>query len=299
MLKILIAGGTGLIGNRIIESLKDKYEIHVLSRNKKENKNGIIYHTWNPDENSIDENSLKVDVIINLAGAGIADKRWTKERKKILIDSRVVPTNLLIDTLKKSKHKPSLYIGASAIGFYGDRGNEVLNEEAKVGSGFLAECSEVWEEASMGMKPFVDRMMILRIGIVLSSKGGALPELKKTSPLGVLGYFGDMYYSWIHIDDIVHIIDQAIINENYSGIINGVSPTPIKNKDLILKLAEVLRGKISLPAPSFGIKLALGEMSAVVLNSTKVVPKKLQSISHNFLHPDLEKALKDILAKGV
>jgi uncharacterized protein len=301
MKKILIAGGTGLIGSHLINRLKDKYEVHILSRSKKNNEGSVIYHVWDIDKNYIDVEALKVDVIINLTGAGIAEKRWDMDRKKLLIDSRVKPLALIEKTLLENKLKPSLFIGASAIGFYGDRQDESLDENSKIGSGFLSDCSKVWEEASNKITPLVDRSIILRIGVVLSTKGGALPELMKTSPVGFLNYFGsgDMIYSWIHIDDLVSIITSSIENEKYSGILNAVSPTPLSNKEFTKSLGNALGNRLVFSAPIFALKLILGEMSAVVLYSSKVLPKRLVELNHKFQFQNITEAFKDLLLRKI
>jgi uncharacterized protein len=298
MQSILIAGGSGLLGQRITELLSDKYEIRILSRKKRESKGNVHYYQWNPDNNEIDHNALSADVIINLAGEGIADKRWTDKRKKDLVDSRVKPAALIAQSLKKYNLRPKLYIGASAIGIYGDRGDEVLTESSAKGTGFMVDCCDQWEAASSAMLPLTDRLLILRIGIVLSEKGGALPKLWMTAPLGVLNYFGngDMYYSWIHIDDIVGIVSAAIDNPQYHGIVNAVTQESLTNKNFMKVMAHTMTGpKVVLPAPTFAIKLALGEMSAVVLNSNRVAPTRLSEIGYVYKFAQLGGAIKSLL----
>ncbi len=290
MKSILIAGGSGLIGQRLVELLSPYYELKILSRKKHANTSNVKYFLWNTDTDEIDIEALKSDIIINLSGAGIADKRWTDIRKKELIDSRVKPANLIAEKLKKYNIQPKLYIGASAIGYYGDRADEVLIESSKIGKGFMAECCEAWENASAKVHPFVERFINLRIGIVLSKNGGALPKILMTTPLGLLNYFGDgsMYYSWIHIDDLCKIISDAIEDNHYRGTINAVSPTPLTNKDFVKNLSLSMPSKkLILPAPTFAIKLALGEMSAVVLNSNRVIPQKLIDVKHKFLYEEI------------
>lgn len=298
MQSILIAGGSGLLGQRITELLSDIYEIRILSRKKRESKGNVHYYLWNPDSDEIDHHALTADVIINLAGEGIADKRWTDKRKKELVDSRVKPAALIARTLKQYNLRPKLYIGASAIGIYGDRGDEVLTETSQKGTGFMVDCCDQWETASSAMLPLTDRLLILRIGIVLSAKGGALPKLWMTAPLGVLNYFGsgDMYYSWIHIDDIVGIISAAIDNAQYNGVVNAVTPESMTNKNFMKTMAHSMAGpKIVLPAPTFAIKLALGEMSAVVLNSNRVIPTRLNEIGYKYKFGGLGQAIKSFL----
>jgi hypothetical protein len=299
MSKILIVGGSGLIGNYIAPLLSEKHEVIILSRKKRADDGKIKFMHWDPDNGYIEEEALNCDIIINLAGEGIAEKRWTAERKKSLVDSRVFPLGLIEKKLKELNKEPRLFIGAAAIGYYGHREDEVLTESSPLGQGFLAECSKLWEEASHRVGALCERYALMRIGIVLSSKGGALPELLMTSKLGFLSYFGAMYYSWIHIHDIYGIIDAIIKDEKYHGIINAVSPEPISNKSMVQKMATALGGKLTIPAPAFGIKLALGEMSDVVLNSTRVVPSFLHKQDYKFHFSDVEIATKDLIKRSV
>ena len=208
--KILIAGGSGLIGQRLIEQLdKTQYDIHILSRSKRPSTEHCQYHQWDTKLKTIDSEALdNVDLIVNLAGAGIADKRWTKERKALILSSRVDACETLAHHVKNLKSKPA-YIGASAVGLYGHRGKEVLDEKSSVGDGFLADVTKVWEEANDSLRPHCSQYALLRIGIVLSLDGGALKEIVKPARTGVFGYFGDgsAYYSWVHIDDICNMIE--------------------------------------------------------------------------------------------
>ena len=299
---ILIAGGSGLVGQRLAHLLKDKYHIHILSRSKRKSTSNVTYFRWDLDRNEIDTNALEVDHIINLNGAGIADKRWTASRKKILIKSRVQSNILIAEGLKKINHNVQSIQGASAIGFYGNRDNEILNEESAVGQGFMAECCRLWEDSSNLLKPFTARHLILRIGIVLSSKGGALPKTLMTKNMGLLSYFGNgnQYYSWIHIDDLCGMMIKALSSDDYKGIINAVSPTPITNKDMISEIKESLKSNaLILPALAFSLKLAMGEMSDVVLNSNRVLPVRLTNINFNWQHPDVGTAINDVLQKEI
>lgn len=295
---ILIAGGTGLVGSRILEMLpKAQYNIHILTRNKKPDQENIKFFEWNIDNREIDLDSLKVDHIINLTGAGIADKRWSSARKKIIIDSRVNSLKLIKEGLVKINHKPESVVCASAIGYYGNRGNENLNENSDPGHGFLPECCQLWEEASEELIQQSGRGTIFRIGIVLSSTGGALPKILMTRKAGIINYFGDgsQYYSFIHIDDLANMMITALQNSSYRGVINAVSPTPMSNKDFTKKIAEVLPGfQAVIPVPSFALKLALGEMAAVVLDGTKVYPMKLTELKYDFLFENLTDAILDI-----
>ena len=294
---ILIAGGSGLVGSRFIELIdSSKYDIYILSRNAR-SENGIRYFEWNFNDMTIDENAVKVDYIINLNGAGIADKKWTPERKKLLIESRVKSAKLIKSALEKTGHSPKVYISASAIGFYGDRKNELLDESSEAGIGFLAECCKIWEESASELKSNVDRLVINRIGIVLSSKGGALPKILMTKSLGLYNYFGNgqQYYSWIHIDDLCRIILSQIEDKTFNGIYNAVTPSPLTNKEFTSQIKDSMNGILMFPAPAFGLRLALGEMADVVLNSSRVIPKRLEQHSFDFKFNNLGKAVIDLV----
>jgi len=298
---ILIAGGSGLVGSRLIELLDtSRYNIHILSRNTTAS-DVTSYFKWDFDTMTIDEDAVKVDYIINLNGAGIADKRWTASRKKLLIDSRVKSAKLIKDALQKTGHKPKAYISASAVGYYGDRENEKLDETSPVGKGFMAECCQQWEASALELRPFVERLLINRIGIVLSTKGGALPKILMTKSIGVYNYFGsgDQYYSWIHIDDLCSVFMHQIENESLKDIYNTVSPEPLTNKQFTIDIKNALNGKVALPAPLFGLRLLLGEMANVVLNSNRVYPKRLAKSNFEFQFPELGSAVKDLLKRDV
>ena len=246
MEKILIAGGTGLIGQRIIELLdKSKYTIHVLSRSKKQDQDNIRYFQWNINTQEIEHEALDIDHIINLTGAGIADKRWTDDRKKLLISSRVDSTLLIKKGLESSGFRPKSYVSASAIGFYGDSGSKLMQEEDNpVDDGFLSTCTVAWEKAALQLDNCVDRLAIIRIGIVLSSKDGAFQKMLIPFKLGMASYFGNgaMNYSWIHIDDVSKLFIHILKNENTQGIYNAVAPQVVSNKTLIQSIKKHRKG---------------------------------------------------------
>lgn len=300
---ILIGGGTGLIGTRISDLLAEKnYEVRHLSRTADNSKKYPQYE-WNTKTGYIDEAALEgVDYVINLAGAGIVDKRWTDERKEIIIKSRTETTDLLRKYIENGKLKLKAYVSASAIGYYGDRGNDLVAEDAKSGDGFLSESVRLWEEAIEKVENTNVRTVWLRVGIVLSKRGGALPELMKTFPLKVGAYFGNgsAYYSWIHIDDMARMFIYALETEEMEGAYNGATPNPHKMKDLIYKIKEAYGKFVFIaPAPEFGIKLALGEMASTVLNSTRVSNKKITDAGFKYQYPELVAAVKDVLKREV
>lgn len=296
---ILIAGGSGLVGSRLIELIDPSiYDVSILSRNTK-SVDSINIYKWDFEEMTIDEDAVKVDFIINLNGAGIADKKWTTERKKLLVESRIKSAQLIRSALQLTGHKPKAYISASAVGFYGDRKDEELYETSPEGRGFMAECCKSWEDSASELSSFVERLIIDRIGVVLSTKGGALPKILMTKQIGVYNYFGNgqQYYSWIHIDDLCRILVTQIEDDSYVGIYNTVSPKPLTNKQFTTEIKEALDGNLVLPVPVFGLRLMLGEMANVVLNSNRVFPKRLKEHLFNFKYDDLGKAVKDLISK--
>ena len=297
MKKILIAGGTGLIGRYLSEVLtKLGYETHILTRSP-EKYEGSNYFKWDWKNGLIDERAFPVDGVINLAGEGIANKRWSKARKKSIIDSRVKSSEFLLTSLKKSQPNIDFYIGASAIGYYGDRPNESLNEESSAGSGFASECSVAWEKASMQWEGFAKNVSILRIGIVLAKNGGALEKMSIPLKVGVSNYFGNgkQIYSWIHIKDLVNMIVGLVQNPS-AGIYNAVAPNPRSCKDFAKVLSSVSRSRsIVAPVPSFVLRATMGEMADILLDSVYVESKKIEKSGFQFEFTELEQALDDLL----
>lgn len=300
-IKLLIAGGTGLIGSRLVELIDhSKYEVAILSRSKHADTK-VNYIQWDINSQRIDSEALNYPYIINLTGAGIADKIWSASRKKILIDSRVKSTELLLNTFKENNVKIKSYVGASAIGFYGDRGEEELNvSSSSKGEGFMVECCRLWEQAHMTVKESSEAWSMVRIGIVLSTKGGAFAKMHPPMKMGVASYFGNgaQYYSWIHIDDISRLLLHAVNKE--LGVVNGVAPEPKTNKQFMKEIKNGLKSSaLLLPAPAFGLRLVFGEMADVILNSNRVIPDKLLNDKFHYQFPELAAAAADIVNRGV
>ncbi len=294
---ILITGGTGLIGTALTEALLYKgYTVNHLSRYPGKDA-GVKTFLWNVEEGEIDPQCVDgVDVIIHLAGAGIADKRWTKKRKQVIIDSRVKSIGLIYDLLRTKKHHVKSVISASGIGYYSNRGDELMTETSPPFDDFMAQCCVQWEDA-------VDQGRILglqttkfRTGVVLDREGAlakmAMPiKMLVGSPLGS----GKQWVSWIHIQDAVDMYIHAIENEGFEGVYNMVSPNPVSNKQLTRAIAKQLRRPLWLPnVPAFLLKLLLGEMSIIVLGSTKVSAQKIENAGFTFRYPGLAEALKEI-----
>lgn len=300
---ILIAGGTGLVGNALVKAIdKQKYDIVLLSRTSKKSDNeGIKYVEWSPASCTI-EKCPEPDYIINLAGAGIADQRWTESRKKELVLSRVNSAKTLKNFIYTLNKKPKVYVSASAVGFYGHRGDELLSESSTSGDEFMSECCIAWEKSANDAGKLCDRTVILRIGIVLSTLGGALPKMLMTKNLGVLNYFGsgNQYYPWIHIEDLVNLILTAMESSSFLGVYNAVAPDEVTNKGMMASIKEKLDiAGFLLPAPTFALRIALGEMANVVLNSNRVVSERLPSSGFTFLFRNSGDAVKDVVARNI
>lgn len=300
---ILIAGGTGLVGKRLLHFLSpEKYVITLLSRNPRQRQDGIVMAKWDTASGYMDPALKSADIIINLAGEGIADKLWTTRRKKELIDSRVQSTDLLNTWIQSLDKAPELYLSASAVGFYGHRGTASLTETSESGNEFLSQCCQLWEEAAIRVKPNVSREVILRIGIVLSMKGGALPKMLMTRFSGFLSCFGNglQYYPWIHIDDLCSVMAEAVENDRFDGVYNAVAPQEITQKDMMKEISGALGlFKFIIPVPAILLKLAMGEMSKVVLNSNRVIPEKLIQEGFRFSFTSCGEAVKDLLGRKI
>ncbi len=296
---ILIAGGTGLVGSRLQEiAEKSGYDCYILTRNPK-SKNHI---QWDIDKKQIDEQALPdIDYVVNLAGEGIADKKWTVEHKKVLLDSRTEPICLLSNWISGLKNPPQAFVSASGVGYYGDGGEKWQKETDKSGTNFLAHTAKIWEEATNSIKSQGIRTTILRIGIVLSVKGGALPKITLPFKMGVGSYFGDgkMYMPWIHIDDLCKMILFALENKEVSGVYNAVSPNPATNYELTKTTGKVLgTPHILVPAPKLAIQLAMGERYQLVFTSNRASSEKIQNTGFKFEYDNLELALADVIGKG-
>ena len=294
-MKILISGSSGLIGTAATTALKsDGHNVVHLVRPGKTTNPGDIQ--WDPMRATVDVAGLEgIDVVIHLSGAGIADGRWTEERKQLLRSSRIDTTRVLVDSLSRLKQKPRLLIVASAIGYYGSRGDEILTESSTTGTDFLALVCRDWEaEASRAAERGI-RTVMLRSGVVLSGKGGALPKMLPPFKLGVGGRLGSgqQWMSWIAIEDVVGIIRHAVAHEQVSGPVNVVAPNPVRNEEFTRLLAGMLHRPAIFPAPAFVLRLAMGEMAdAVLLSSDRVKPEQMLAAGYKFRFEILEPALR-------
>lgn len=303
MSNILIAGGSGLIGQRLSELLAERgHTVAHLSRSKPDNSPYPVFQ-WNPAQREIEAEAIRqADYVINLAGAGIADKPWTAARKELIIRSRTDSARLLRESFTRFDHQPKAYISASAIGYYGNRGEEWLDETAAPGSGFLAESTVAWEKSIAEVAQSGIRTAALRIGIVLSTQGGAMEKMLLPFSFGLGTYFGDgsQWYSWIHIDDLCQMFVKALEDDTMQGFYNGVAPEPVTNKELVGQMKTAL-GKpgLILPAPAIALRLAMGEMADVILSSARVSSRKIEAAGFAFRFPRLLPALKDLLERKV
>jgi len=293
---ILLAGGTGLIGNRLAEILREQgHAVRILTRSPRSEGQ----FTWNPAAGVLDDAALQgVDFVVNLAGAGIADKRWTADRKRELVDSRVQSARTLRDAFIRTGFRPKAYLSASAIGYYGNSGERVMTEtDTPVGSNFLVECCQKWEQAADEVAALGMRTVKFRIGIVLAKEGGALPEIVKPLRFGLGTYFADgqAWWSWIHLDDVCRMFIWAIENQQVEGVFNAATPSPIRGIELVKATAKAMRQPaVFVSAPAFTLQMALGEMSAVVLNSNQISAAKALKAGFEFRYPELMEALEAI-----
>lgn len=306
MAAVLITGGTGLIGKALSPMLLRKgYEVIILTRNPSDatnNQPGISYAKWNIETGEIDKVAVaKADYIVHLAGAGVAEKRWTDKRKNEILESRTKSGALLVKALRETENHIQAVISSSAVGWYGPDTPASLqkgfNEDSKSSDDFLGKTCKLWEAAIQPVEVLGKRLVILRTGIVLSNNGGALAEFKKPLKFGMASILGggDQITSWIHIDDICRMYLYAIEN-NINGIYNAVAPHPVTNKQLTLTLAKATKGNafVSMHVPAFVLKIMLGEMSVEVLKSANVSVAKFQQTGFQFAYPTIESALKEL-----
>lgn len=280
--------------------IEEGYSVSVLSRDGSQTISGINFYQWNVRKGVLDKNAItQADHIINLAGSPIADGRWTNARKKEIRDSRIMSTRLLAAALQESNHKVKTFVGTSAIGYYGNRGSQWLLEDEPAGKDFLAQVCREWEAESLKIATLNIRTVILRMGIVLSRQGGALPELEKTLRFGLASYLGtgDQYNSWIHIDDACRMYIRAIKSSTMSGIYNAVAPSPVANFEMIKEIRSAKKSPaLMLPAPVFALKAILGEMSEAVLFSQRCSAQKIQRTGFEFRYGSVHEALKNLYA---
>ena len=313
-MKILMTGSTGLIGTALVTALAgDGQTVCRLIRAEsamagQEPSAEILGKAegfdvaWNPATEELGGAGVGADAVVNLAGASVAGGRWTKGRKELLRTSRIETTRALVGALAKMNMRPRVLVSASAIGIYGDRGDEVLTEESKPGTDFLTGLAREWEAEALKAEALGIRVVLARFGIILAQHGGALAKMIPPFKLGVGGKLGSgqQWMSWITLEDVVGIIRLAIENGAIRGAMNVVAPQAVQNTEFTKVLAKTLHRPALFPAPTFALRLALGEMAdALLLSSQRVKPQALEKLGYRFLHPELSAALNSVLQRQV
>lgn len=302
MAKILISGGSGLVGKALTKKLVlEGHEVRILSRTPKSS-DSIKSFYWNVEKNEIDETAFEdIEHIVHLAGSGIADARWTDERKKDIIDSRVNSMKLITSVLKSKKIILKSFVGASAVGIYGMKtSDKIYNESDEGENDFLTHSCLEWEKSYHDIQTLSNKSCIIRIGVVLSADGGALKRLLPLFKFGLGSAVGNgnQYMPWIHIDDLASVFNEALFNTNYNGVYNAVSSEETTNYSFSKLLAKSLDKPFFIPkVPSFMLKLVFGEMANVLLEGSRVSNKKLINTGFIFKYPSLAEALKEIVSK--
>lgn len=311
MATVLITGGTGLVGSRLTQMLVQKgYKVVILTRNPGAQKAqpSVVYKHWDVEKGVIDGSAVAdADYIIHLAGAGVADKRWSKKRKAEIVSSRTESSMLLVKSAEQYTLRLKAVISASGIGWYGPDGKQEpkhwagFEETAPADSAYLGETCRLWEESVQPFKKMGKRLVILRTGLALSNKGGFLAEIKKPLQMANIATImggGEQMVSWIHIDDLCRMYLYALENEKLEGVYNAVAPAPVSNKAITLSIAGHRRHKpfMAIHVPAFVLKLALGEMSVEVLKSTTVNATRIREAGFRFLYPSVEAAVEQLAA---
>ncbi|MGD9646223.1 MAG: TIGR01777 family oxidoreductase [Pirellulales bacterium] len=300
-MKTLVTGATGFIGPKLLAALGD---CHVLSRNPDRARAalpGATAFRWNAEKELPPAAAFDgVDTVVHLAGEPVAEGRWTAAKKQRIRDSRRVGTRNLVAAIEGLSDKPKVLVSASAVGYYGDRGDELLDESSTSGDDFLADVCRQWEEAAERAADFGVRVVMPRIGIVLGDDGGALAKMLPLFKLGLGGRLGggQQWMPWVHVDDIVGLVRHAIAHHELRGPMNAVAPNPVRNEEFTREMAKVLHRPAVLPAPGFGLRLMVGEFAGILLASQHVLPKVAEQSGYQFHYPDLHAALEEAIGGG-
>jgi uncharacterized protein len=303
-MKILVTGSTGVVGNALTNELKSAGHtvcrlVRPETRKEAIRGNEGFDVAWNPATGELGAAAVGADAVVNLAGASIAGGRWTEGRKKELRSSRVHTTRSLVNALAKMAARPRVMVSASAIGIYGDRGDEILKDDSAPGGDFLSGLAKEWEAEAEKGEALGIRVVRARFGVVLAREGGALPEMARPFRFGVGGRLGSgrQWMSWVSLEDVVAILRATLENGAIRGPINVVSPQPARNVEFTAGLAAALHRPALFPAPPFALRLLVGEMAdALLLASQRVVPAKLEKVNYKFLDTDLRATLARLCA---
>jgi uncharacterized protein (TIGR01777 family) len=302
-MRILITGATGFIGQRLCQILAaDGHELVALSRAPEKAQSELPLLTaaypWDPLAGPAPKAAFEgIDAVVHLAGESVAG-RWTKKKMQGIRDSREIGTRHLVESIAAADVLPQVLVSASAIGFYGDRGEEELTEESGPGSDFLADVCQAWEREALEVEKLGVRLVRLRIGVVVGAEGGALEAMLPPFKMGVGGPMGSgrQWWSWVHRDDLVAMIQRALTDDNLAGVFNATSPKPISQREFGRALGQVLRRPAFMPTPAFALKIVLGGFSTELLSSKRVIPAGLQEAGFEFRYADLEAALREALS---
>ena len=299
--KIVIFGGSGFLGKRLIDALKNNFQIVVASRNADavlnlKDKN-IKIEQYSDNVNSYTDIIEGSQTVVNFAGASIADKRWSSEYKKIVYDSRVRTTSLISEAIKNCNNKPYTFVSTSATGVYGNRGDELLYEDSVTGNDFLADLCKDWEKEALKTVQYGVRTVCIRTGVVLDKKDGAFRKMSQPFKFFVGGALGSgkQYIPWIHVNDIINIYREAIINISLNGIVNGTAPNPVTNIEFSKVLGKVLNRPSIFKVPEFALKLIAGEFAEFLLGGQRAMPKKLLDLGFRFEYKEIMAAVENIL----
>ncbi|MBC9930833.1 TIGR01777 family oxidoreductase [Chitinophaga qingshengii] len=301
MESVLITGGTGLVGTALTRLLLERgYKVIILTRKPEQGTNrDVRYAAWDVAQQTIDINALQeADYIVHLAGANVGEKRWTAARKREILESRTKSSELIVKALQTHPNKIRKVISASATGYYGESSDRAFIETDPPATDYLGSTTLAWEQSIAPVAALDKKLVIFRTGIALSREGGALKEFYKPLRFGfatVLGS-GDQYISWIHIQDLVRLYFNAIVNDQLEGIYNAVAPQPVRHKELMLTMARAAKGNsfITSYVPAFALKLALGEMSVEILKSVNVSSRKIQDTGFQFSYPTIGEAMEQL-----